>query len=192
VNRWHGRSRRTRLALLGSITVVLATVAAGCGSSAAKPYLHSKILTFDKTTETVHLDLVAAQTGGSNGFNFDGYGRGQMRVSVPMGWRVDVTCTNASTAFTHSCAVVAGDVGRIVSPTGGTVAFHGAAIANAVSGCGYGITETLSFVASAVGIYRLACLVVGHEADGMWDWFVVTPGGSPSLATSSHPLLPQS
>jgi len=179
------------MALLGPTAVVLATVAAGCGSPAAKPYLSSKILTVDDETQTVHLDLVAAETDGYNGFNFDGYGHGELRVSVPKGWTVDVTCTNASTAFTHSCAVVAGELGRIVSPTGGAVAFHGATIADAVSGCGYGTTETFSFVASAVGIYRIACLVVGHEADGMWDWFVVTGGGSPSVRTSTHALSPR-
>jgi hypothetical protein len=158
-----------------------------CGAS-AQPFSASKILTYNAFDETAHLDLVAAATNGYSGFNFDGYGGGEMLVRIPVGWTVDATCTNASTALTHSCAIVESDTGSTLPVSGGTVAFAGATVPNAVSGLTYGVTDRFSFVASKVGTYRIDCLVTGHEADGMWDWFVVTSGGKPSVTTSSHPI----
>jgi uncharacterized cupredoxin-like copper-binding protein len=52
-----------------------------------------------------------------------------------------------------------------------------------VNGLGLGESSSFQFVASKVGTYRIACLVIGHESDGMWDWFDVTPGGLPSVHT---------
>ena len=180
-----------RCAVVATLLVV-ASALASCSSASSGPYSASKILQFDRSTETVHLDLVAAATDSYDGFNFDGYGGGEMLVRVPVGWAVDVTCTNASTALTHSCAIVEGGAGSALSPEGGTIAFPGATIANAVNGLAYNTSASFRFVASRVGIFRIDCLVVGHEADGMWDWLVVAPSGTPSVTTNAHPLTPTS
>ncbi len=79
------------------------------------------------------------------------------------------TCTNDSTALTHSCAIVDSSSGVALPLDGGTVAFAGASVPNATDGLAYGLTDRFSFVASKVGLYRIDCLVIGHEADGMWD-----------------------
>ena len=43
----------------------------------------------DVEMKVVHLELAANETPSFSGFNFDGYGGGAMRVSVPLGWTVD-------------------------------------------------------------------------------------------------------
>ena len=138
----------------------------------------SSILTSDAYTRTANLLLVSSSTGADGGFNFDGYGNGTMRVSIPVGWQVDVTCTNASAILSHSCAIVdAIDL----SPDGAPIAFPGASTPQPVNGVEPGKSTSFSFVASRVGTFRIACLVSGHEIDGMWDWLDVTRSRLPSL-----------
>ncbi len=162
------------------LAVVGLAALAGCTSPPPAPYTGATILQSNAPSKTVQLDLVGAENDNLAGFNFDGYGDGQMTVRVPVGWTVDVSCSNASTALSHSCAVVEQ---QPLAPSGAPIAFPGAVSASAASGLAYGRTSSFSFVASKVGRYRIACLVGGHEVDGMWDWFIVTPGGSPSVST---------
>lgn len=163
--------------LIGAGAIVLSA----CGSStSAAPLSHSAILKADAATKVVHLELVANETSSFSGFNFDGYGGGAMRVNVPVGWTVDVTCTNESTTMAHSCAIVDD---APIALSGGRIAFAGATIPDPANGLGLGESESFQFIAAKVGTYRIDCLVIGHEADGMWDWFNVTDGGSPSVQT---------
>jgi hypothetical protein len=101
-------------------------------------------------------------------------------VVIPLGWRVEVTCKNASATLSHSCGIVAD---LPLSPFGAPVAFPGASSPNPKDGALPGVTNRFSFLAAKAGTYRIACLVSGHEIDGMWDWLDVTRGGSPALHT---------
>jgi sulfocyanin len=168
----------------GLLAVVIAgATLAGCGSSAAtKPLPNSQILRYDPTDTTVHLQLLASETDTFNGFNFDGYADGEMRIDIPVGWTVDVTCENESTALTHSCAIV---TANSLSPEGGTIAFPGATTPNPVNGLKYHETASFSFLATKAGTYRIDCMVIGHEVDGMWDWLTITSRGRPSITTQN-------
>jgi sulfocyanin SoxE-like protein len=131
--------------------VLAALVAATAG-----PDPH-RFLTVDRAHRAVTLRLVAAYDGENNGFNFDGYGRGELLLSVPLGWRVRIRCENRG-PLRHSCAVVPG-------PQTAIPAFRGAKTGELQAGH----SATFSFVASRKGTYRLACLVPGHEEARMWD-----------------------
>jgi uncharacterized cupredoxin-like copper-binding protein len=159
--------------------VCAACVLAGCGH-AGQSVSRSSILTVDESASTAHLLLVSSATGTDGGFNFDGYGDGAMTVVVPIGWRVEVNCKNASATLSHSCAIVDD---APLSPFGSAVAFAGASTPDPKSGVPPNVSDHFSFVASRLGMYRIACLVSGHEIDGMWDWLQVTPGGLPRLET---------
>ena len=135
----------------------------------------AQFLHVEAKQRTAVVTLVAGYNGENNGFNFDGYGRGELMVSVPRGWRVRVTCTNRG-ALTHSCAVVPG-------PMTVTPAFRGAATPILPPGS----TTRFSFIASRVGSYRFACLVPGHEEARMWDVFEVTRGGKPTITARPGP-----
>jgi Sulfocyanin (SoxE) domain len=139
----------------------------------------AQFLHVDSRHRVAAVTLVAGYDRGNNGFNFDGYGRGELLVTVPRGWRVRVTCTNRA-AIPHSCAVVKG-------PMTATPAFRGASIPNAVDGLARGRTATFTFLASRTGSYRFACLVPGHEEARMWDVLEVTAGGKPSISARAGP-----
>ncbi len=161
---------------LACLAGAVVTACGGGGQTVKRP----SILVADDSSKTVHLLLVSSSTNAYGGFNFDGYGDGAMRVTVPLGWRVDVTCKNASAIFSHSCAIVDAVA---LSPTGAALAFSGATSPDPQSGERPGNAATFSFVASRVGNYRIACLISGHEIDGMWDWLTVSRGGLPTLHT---------
>lgn len=131
-------------------------VAALVVAAAARPD-PQRFLAVDRARRAVTLTLVAAYDGANHGFNFDGYGRGELLLSVPLGWRVRIRCENRG-PLRHSCAVVTG-------PQTATPAFRGAATAALQAGA----QATFSFRASRRGTYRLACLVPGHEEARMWD-----------------------
>jgi hypothetical protein len=130
--------------------MLAALVAAGAVSPA-------KFLHVDGSRRRVTLALVASYDGTNNGFNFDGYARGQMLVSVPLGWRVRIDCENRG-PLRHSCAVVHGAMNA-------KPAFPGASTSELRAGA----RASFSFIASRRGTYRLACLVSGHEEARMWD-----------------------
>jgi uncharacterized cupredoxin-like copper-binding protein len=110
-----------------------------------------------------------------NGFSFDGYSNGQMTVNVPQGWTVTLQCNNKA-SVPHSCAVTSGSS---TSP-----AFSGAATSDpTTTGVQPGSSQKATFVAGQTGQYRIVCLIPGHESAGMWDNFVVTSSGSPSVTT---------
>lgn len=149
-------------------------VAALVVAAAARPD-PQRFLAVDRARRAVTLTLVAAYDGANHGFNFDGYGRGELMVTVPRGWRVRVTCTNRG-ALNHSCAVVPG-------PMTVTPSFRGAATPILPPRS----TAKFSFVASRAGSYRFACLVPGHEEARMWDVLEVTRGGSPHISARAGP-----
>ena len=156
----------------------IALAALPAWASAAKPppgqFLHVR-----SAARTVELTMIAADTAENNGFNFDGYGRGELLVRVPMGWRVTVRFRNVGPLL-NSCAVVTG-------PGATTVAFPGASTPSPLRGLAEGASASFSFVASRVGVFRLASVVPGHEQARMWDVLEVQRGGRPSISARSGP-----
>jgi hypothetical protein len=147
-------------------------------SSAIDPAAPPLAFRADPAARTVSFHLVAAHGQANGGFNFNGYGRGGLAISVPDGWRVSVTCENRG-PLNHSCAIVRG-------PSDSQPAIAGAASPNPVTGQAPGTTTTLDFTAQGQGTYRIACLVPGHEEAGMWDTFTVgAASGQPSARASA-------
>jgi hypothetical protein len=165
--------------------VVMAVLLAGCGGTTSSPGASarkpapSRFLAIDAAHRSVVLTLIAGDGSGNGGFNFDDYGRGELLVTVPRGWRVTIACRNAST-LRNSCVVVQG-------PGASGPAFSGASTPHPVSGLESGAKATFSFVAGRVGSYRLASLVSGHEPARMWDVLEVTPAGRPTISARSGP-----
>jgi len=161
--------------------VMVALTLTGCTalqSSSAKPYRPDQIMKYDASAKTAYITLVAGADSGYGGFNFDGYSVGQLSIKIPLGWKVYVSCKNNSSVFTHTCAIV--QAGPI-TPTGGKIVF-GATSPHPLTGLPYGAVANYSFTPNKLGKYRISCTVIGHEADGMWDWFYVTKSGLPSIS----------
>jgi hypothetical protein len=153
--------------------VALTLVAAGT-AAAARPN-PAQFFTWSKGQRLVHLTLLAGLGSNNNGFNFDGYGRGELQVRIPLGWRVVVDCENRG-GMRHSCAIVNGSLSS-------TPAFRGASTPQLSPGS----KVTFSFVARRVGSFRIACLVPGHEQARMWDGLEVARGGTPSISVRPGP-----
>ena len=126
--------------------------------------------TADPAAKSESFHLVAAHDQSNSGFNFNGYGRGRLAISVPEGWRVAVTCENRG-PLNHSCAIVR-------APADSRPAIAGASSHDPVGGQAPGVTTTFEFTAQGQGTYRIACLVPGHEQAGMWDSLTVSTASS--------------
>jgi hypothetical protein len=148
----------------------------GCGSSprGTAPLPLARWLSVDTAKKRVIVRLIAAYNGVYGGFNFNGYGKGQVLVDIPKGWRVRVSCTDDSSSLSHSCAIVRG-VGTTA------LAFPGSTSPHAQAGLSPRHSTTFSFVAAHVGSFRIACLVAGHELAGMWDVLDVSHRRLPSV-----------
>ena len=130
-------------------------------------------------SRVVSLTLVAGYDSENQGFNFDGYGRGELLVTVPVGWRVRVSCVNRG-GMRHSCAVVTG-------PMTAAPAFRGASVPDPVQGLDPGSKAAFSFVASRAGSYRLASIVPGDEEARLWDVLEVARVARPSISARPGP-----
>jgi hypothetical protein len=165
-------SRRSPIAV-STLALVAASVS-GCGASPQRSEPLAAWLSFHEGAKTVSLRLIAAYNHVYDGFNFNGYGKGQVLVEVPRGWRVNVRCVNNSSSMRHSCAIVRGVSGR-------TPAFPGAASPGSQYGLPPRHAAAFSFVATRAGTYRIVCLVPAHEQAGMWDVFDVTHDRRPAV-----------
>jgi hypothetical protein len=138
-----------------------------------------RFLSSDATHRIAHLTLLAGMGARNNGFNFDGYGRGELLVRVPLGWKVVVDCENRG-GGRHSCSVVRGSLST-------TPAFAGATSADPLAGLAPGAKESFSFVVNRVGTFRIASLVPGQEQARMYAVLDVTRGGRSSISARPGP-----
>lgn len=145
---------------------------AASSAPAASPY---KYLSYDAARRTVHI-VLAAGYNRTAGRNFDGYSKGSLGFTIPVGWSVTVDCSNADPAEYHSCAVVS-------NASATAPAFTGATTYEPLNGLGYRQSATFTFTPTAAGTYRFACLVGHHELAGMWDALTITDSGDPSAST---------
>jgi alcohol dehydrogenase (cytochrome c) len=146
-----------------------------------------------KHNNGVIFNAVAAWTEDNNGMNFNGYGNGQMTVTVPQGWLLTIKFWNKSARLPHSIVVTTEDEFRKkVGQSGGfDPAFVGAySPANPINGYIGNSPQPLqsnsgNIKMSTAGTYIMACDVPGHAAQGMWDVLKVDPNATkPSLSTS--------
>jgi sulfocyanin SoxE-like protein len=176
--------------------IALGAVASGCGVShhratAGKASTTQSVtapsgrpnpetfLRWSRSGRSVRLTLAAGLGSSNNGYNFDGYGRGELLVTVPVGWRVTIVCENRSSRRA-SCALVPS------TQQGGPV-IPGAATPNPVTGLAPGARASFSFTPRATGSYRLVSLVPGQAGARMFDILDVVRGGVPSVNARSGP-----
>ena len=166
------RSGKVAVALAFLISVAACDPVMGTGSGSppdlsrlihVQPALHSAVFT-----------LVAGYPAGDYQFNYDGYGNGVLVVTVPVGWQATVQCENRGTV-SNSCAVVAGK-------SDSTPLRDGWSTPDPLHGLDPGQSASFDFSPTSPGSYRIASLVDGHEASGMWADLEVTAGGQPSLS----------
>jgi sulfocyanin SoxE-like protein len=157
--------------------VLLAAMAAACdpiqGSGAGTPPDPAKYIKVDDASHSAVVTLIAAYPATDFQFNYDGYGSGSLVLTIPVGWQVTIQCENRGTV-NNSCAVVTDEkAAQPIDPAWSTP--------DPTTGLPPGQSATFTFMPSAPGEYRIASLVDGHEASGMWLDLEIVTTGRPTL-----------
>ncbi len=127
----------------------------------------------DESSRSAVITLIAGHPATDNQFNYDGYSSGALVLTVPVGWQVTIQCQNHGTV-PNSCSVVSGAHSKSpVKPAWTTSDPQG--------GLSPGQSGTFVFDPADVASYRIASLVGGNEASGMWADLLVVASGKPSL-----------
>jgi hypothetical protein len=157
--------------------VALLGLASACdplmGTGAGTPPDPAGYIHVDSASRSVLVTLIAGYPATDYQFNYDGYGSGALVLTVPVGWSVTVQCQNHGTV-PNSCAVVAD--GRATAPMDPSWSTP-----DPVRGLDPGASASFLFTPSTVGSFRIASLVGGNEASGMWADLEVVADGQPKL-----------
>ncbi|MEJ2686004.1 MAG: sulfocyanin-like copper-binding protein [Gammaproteobacteria bacterium] len=161
------QGRRTRKLIAGtSLTFLLAVGAVGAAAAANPPWVH-----IDAAKKQVTFDIKEGTNGQAGQYNFDGYARGHMTITVPTGWHVTMKVTNDGSTG-HSLEIIKAPKAPPVEKV--KPAFKHADTKDLTSGMSPGSASTFSFTANKPGQYWMMCAVPGHALLGMWDHFVVS------------------
>ena len=122
------------------------------------------------TPNSVKIVLVATFNAANYGMNFNGYSPGKAVLTVPVGWKVDVTFINPS-PIPHSAIICEkSDTKKLQIPepyfTGGATPKH-------LMGQTMGKAE-FSFTPDEAGEFALACGFPSHALAGHWLSFNVS------------------
>ncbi len=170
----HTSRRSHHSTIFGGVFItVIVLLAAACdpiqGSGAGNPPDPAKYIHVDDASRSAIVTLIAAYPATDFQFNYDGYGSGSLVLTVPVGWQVTVQCENRGTV-PNSCSVVKDEKAtRPVDPSWTT------------PDLAPGGSATFIFTPATPGSYRIASLVDGHEASGMWLDLEVVATGRPKL-----------
>ena len=173
----HTSRRSHHSTILGGVfTAVIVLLAAACdpiqGSGAGNPPDPAKYIHIDEASRAAVVTLVAAYPATDFQFNYDGYGSGSLVLTVPVAWKVTVQCENRGTVA-NSCSVVKDEKAtQAIDPSWTTPDLEP------------GSSATFTFTPTMPGSYRIASLVDGHEASGMWLDLEVVNSGRPTLAAT--------
>ncbi|WP_180970261.1 cupredoxin domain-containing protein [Deinococcus planocerae] len=156
-----------RLALLASLLIGSALAQ----TSGSTPAATGPVVTSDATSKTVRVNFVSGQGGHNNGLNYNGDAKGDKTLTVPLGWTVEVSLSNAG-RMPHDFAVVAGsalpaNIGQA------RLAFPDAATTVVMPG---GAAQNTRFTANRPGTYLILCRVGRHAQNGMYVKMTVSNG----------------
>ncbi len=161
------------LAFILAISLHAQTPPAGHDHSAEMPGLKKELfagITADdllkpgSTANSVKVVMVAAFNAANYGMNFNGYSHGKAVLTVPVGWKVEVTFINPS-PIPHSAIVCEkAETKKLQIPE---PYFEGGATPKHIMGQTVGKAD-FSFTADEAGEFALACGFPSHAVAGHW------------------------
>ena len=136
---------------------------------------------------TVEMNMTV-QPSANAGYNYNGYGKGAMTVTIPAGWQVIVHFANNGD-LAHSLIVLPFTPTPPAVPAA-TPVFPGAVTKDAQAGLPVKSTATVTFTASKSGTYEFVCGVPAHAVLGMWDRLEISasaaqPSVTPATAAAA-------
>lgn len=128
----------------------------------------------DASKKLVSFQIKMAENGNNGTFNFNGYGRGAMTITVPVGWDVAMHVVNIGQgAIPHSLEII--PVTEVVPREGvDPPAFGGAETINLLQGLNPGASDDADFKAETAGKFWIFCGVPNHGTGGMYDFFTIS------------------
>jgi hypothetical protein len=155
-------------------------LAAACdplqGSGSGTQPSPSQFIHVDTQSRSAIVTLIAGHPATDSQFNYDGYSSGSLVLTVPIGWAVTIQCQNHGTV-PNSCAIVTNN--RATSPLDASWSTPDPA-----QGLSPGESASFVFSPTQPGTYRIASLVGGNEASGMWLDLEVVANGLPQLTAT--------
>jgi hypothetical protein len=122
--------------------------------------------TVDSAGRTLSLELEVTSRTDAPSALINGYRAGGVRITVPVGWTVQWSWTNADSGPAHSLVVM---VQREKIPLeGGRPSFSNAMTRMVTEGLARGQGDRTSFEAEESGWYWMLCGVPGHALEGEW------------------------
>ncbi len=162
------------LSVLACTSLALPLASAGQAQSDGAKRVTPDWLTVDNENRKVGLYIVAALTTNNSGWNFNGYANGDLTITVPLDWLVEIRFTSRDGNFPHSLGIieiedaipVSGDQAKVALPRAFSLQF---------SRGFFGPQEDkFDFKANRIGRFLLFCGVPVHAKGGMWGYFVVS------------------
>jgi sulfocyanin len=145
-------------------------LAAAVGSLRARPLAAQAALkpgvVSDSATRTAIVTLVAGMDGDNAGFNFNGKHNGELLLTVPTGWTVELRFLNKDGAQPHGFDVIPYQTPIPTAPL--PPAFPTAQSDKHNEGLGSGKGITVRFAVGAPGRFYIRCPVPGHASIGMY------------------------
>jgi sulfocyanin len=161
-----------------------ATATASAGSNSTTGSASTSTTAFyspGSAPKTLNLNLEGISN--DSGMTFNGYNKGALKVTVPVGWTVHVHFVDKD-AMPHSVGFVPWN-----ERTGGpfSAAFPGSLMDKFETGIQSSDPPVeFSFTADKAGQYAMVCGVPGHATAGMWDEFDVSATAkAPTITTPS-------
>lgn len=136
------------------------------------------LLKLGNEPKSVKVTLVATFNAANYGMNFNGWSHGKAILTVPVGWKVDVTFINPS-PIPHSAIIIEKSDTKKLQIT--EPYFEGGATPKHLVGLTVG-QATMSFTPDEAGEFALACGFPAHAVSGHWLAFNVSADAkAPSL-----------
>jgi Sulfocyanin (SoxE) domain len=130
-------------------------------------------LVSDTAAKTAELSFTVTRPAGAEAALLNGYGRGEARIIVPVGWTVRWNWRNADSTSAHSLLLMRER--ERVPLEGGEPAFTNARTRMVTEGIPAGQTDATTFTAEEGGWYWLLCGVYSHGINGEWLELRVDP-----------------
>lgn len=156
--------------------ILIAVVLACAGLAQAGERFVPSWMTLDADARKVEMDVLAGYNVNNNNWNYNGYFKGGMTVTVPRGWSVRIAFSTLDGNYPHSLVIIKdpGAPDNLPVKAGREdVGIRRAYSKNPLGGIYGGDRDTLSFKVKEAGDYLFFCGIPGHGAAGMWVFFKV-------------------
>lgn len=139
-------------------------------------------MSVNQSNKTVELHLKMGAPSGSSQYNYNGYSKGNLEVTVPVGWTVKIDAKDVA-KLAHSVEIIPKQSHppiHAIKP-----AFAGAETPSPEQGVKPDHSASFTFKANKPGEYWMMCGVPGHALGGMWDILNISKTATtPSVSTS--------